>query len=196
MDKRTFVRLSQTKGSRILRPSVAQSARMHLIRAGVPDGAPSEGIFCIVRYHGNPGWKPFIYRFDELPGSDEVRGCEARLFAQCDLWEQFIHLILAANWCDVLGLNEPQLEEALLIHFNAFPHGRVTQVPGEAKFRILHGNDLTPFMGVSREAVEQLFSVKGNAHWVHDECEDCQADHRDAVRKILRLPEWETWRAV
>jgi hypothetical protein len=193
MDKRTAVRLSQIRGTRILGPSVAQSNRTRL---GSTTDSPSEGLFCIVRYHGDGSWKPFIYRFDEFPRFADSPGCENRPFVQSDLWEQFILSILAVNWSDALELEERQLEDALLRHCNAFPHGRVARVSGETKYNIFHGDDLMPFMGISQEAVEGLFSVRGTAHWVHDECEDCQTEDRDAVRKILRLPEWENWRAV
>jgi len=74
----------------------------------------------------------------------------------------------------------------------AFPRGRVTKVG--TKYVIYHGNDLQPWMKVTKRQIEKVFGVTGRCRWEFDDHERCQTPDKEEMRRLLRLK--EDWPSV
>ena len=134
-----------------------------------------EGIFYIIALFG--GWSIMPVRFDQQTE-----------FGHTDFWEQLVVDYLVTQWHSK-GINTfpspADLRAALLPLVYAFPRGRVVRQGDQ--FTVYHGNNLKPFMKMSRKSIEGDFGIQGRATWVFDEHEQCAAHDRDQIREVLGL---------
>ena len=136
--------------------------------------ASCEGIYYVVREPD--GWRLAAQRF--APGEDHQHQT---------MWENDLAPALARQWAAALRCDAHELEGLLKIMAFAFPRGRVTKVKG--KFVVYHGNDLKPFMRVSKRAVEQAFRIVGQCRWKFDDHERCVAFEKEELQQTFRLTE-------
>src|ERR1700693_536582 len=139
-----------------------------------------EGIYYLVRY--SSGWCLMSCRFDE----------EGEM-SHSDFWRLFaVSAMVAQQWQRKLRRDLDDLTEDLRLPVYAFPRGRVTKV-GE-KYHVYHGNDLQPFMKITRKLIERSFGIAGCCQWTFDEHERCLTEDKDAMRELLEIK--EDWPSV
>ena len=144
--------------------------------------AGSEGIFYIIALFGKCAIMP--ERFDQQTE-----------FGHTDFWEQSVVDYLVTQWHSKVINTFPtpaDLRSALLPLVYAFPRGRVVRQGDQ--FTVYHGNNLKPFMKMSRRSIEGDFGIQGRATWVFDEHEQCIPADRDQIRDVLGLK--QTWPAA
>lgn len=100
--------------------------------------------------------------------------------------------LVAKAWRPKLRTSSQDLTEDDLELVYAFPRGRVTKVG--ARYVVYNGNDLQPFMGITRRQIEEAFSIVGRCRWEFDDHEQCQMPDKEEMRRLLRLN--EDWPAV
>ncbi len=181
---KNIVESLMARDPKLLRPSIAQSARAHIDRVLqkrlYEDLTPSDGIFYVIRYP--KGWTLFAYRYDEYPDTID----------HSELWTEYCAPILAHNWAAPLKRPVRALEKAIAQHTYGFPRGRVSR-NHRSKFTVHFGNDFLK-LGISKNTVERAFTLNGVCKWERDEHEQCQKDDREALRSLFKLK--ETWPAV
>ncbi len=109
-------------------------------------------------------------------------------FGHTEFWEQSVVDYLVKQWHSKASKTFPtpaDLRAALLPLVYAFPRGRVVRQADQ--FTVYHGNNLKPFMKMSRRSIEDGFGIQGRATWVFDEHEQCVATDRDRMREVLGL---------
>ena len=144
--------------------------------------ASSEGIFYLIALFRE--WAIMPVRFDQQSE-----------FGHTDFWEQSVVDHLVTQWHSKVINTFPapaELRAALLPLVYAFPRGRVVRQGDQ--FTVYHGNNLKPFMKMSRRFIEGDFGIQGRATWVFDEHEQCVAADRDRMREVLGLK--QTWPAA
>jgi len=144
--------------------------------------ASSEGIFYLIALFRE--WAIMPVRFDQQSE-----------FGHTDFWEQSVVDHLVTQWHSKVINTFPapaELRAALLPLVYAFPRGRVVRQGDQ--FTVYHGNNLKPFMKMSRRFIEGDFGIQGRATWVFDEHEQCVAHDRDQMREVLGLK--QTWPAA
>jgi hypothetical protein len=142
---------------------------------------PTEGIYYVVRFPN--GWHVMPCRFDE----------EGEM-SHSSYWRHWgLAAVIANEWKTVKFTNlKAMTEDDLESLMYALPRGRVTKVG--SKFIIYHGNDLQPWMKVTKRQIEQAFGVTGSCRWVMDDHEHCQLADKEELRRLLNLK--EDWPAV
>jgi hypothetical protein len=141
---------------------------------------PTTGIFYVVRYPER--WEVVASRHDEYPDDGHP-----------DFWRRAaVAAMLARRWHDVLGQTLDDLCEELRRYDYAFPRGRVALV--EDKYCIYHGEDIEPYMKITKKMVETEFNIEGKARWVFDDHEQCLTADKQEVQRILRIK--EDWKSV
>ena len=148
-------------------------------KSAVSTPQPAEDIFYVIRHPD--GWRAHAQRFND-----------GRDIGHPDFWEQRLAATVAAAWHLRRHLPAAVLESRLGLCCYGFPRGRVLK--RGRQFVICHGNDLKPFMGVTRRNIERLFGIERIAKWEEDEHEHCQVDEKETVREVLHLV--EDWPAV
>jgi hypothetical protein len=136
--------------------------------------APCEGIYYVLREPA--GWRLAVHRF--ACGED---------YQHQAMWEKDLAPALARQWAAALPAELHEMESLLRIMVFAFPRGRITKV--KDKFVIYHGNDLKPFMRVSKKAVEQAFHIVGQCRWQFDDHERCVGLMKEEIQQALHLSE-------
>lgn len=97
--------------------------------------------------------------------------------------------IVAEKWAKRLRVTPKKLEQELAMLTYAFPRGRISKVG--RRFLVLQGGDLTPAMSISKDAIEAAFGIAGRCSWQFDEHEQCIAEDRDEMRRVLGIRgEW------
>jgi len=109
-------------------------------------------------------------------------------------WRHWGVAALVANeWRPKLQTSSQNLtEDDLELLMYAFPRGRVAKVG--AKYVIYHGNDLQPFMRITKRQIETAFGIVGCCRWEFDDHERCQLSAKGEMRHLLKLK--EDWPAV
>jgi len=142
---------------------------------------PTEGIYYVVRFPN--GWRLMACRFDE----------EGEL-GHPSFWRYWgVAALVAKEWQAKLRTASPRLtEDDLELLVYAFPRGRVTKLG--TKYVIYHGNDLQPWMKITKRQIEKTFGVTGRCCWQFDEHEQCLTPDKEEMRRLLRLT--EDWPSV
>lgn len=106
-----------------------------------------------------------------------------------DWWEASLAGIVAEKWAKRLRVTPKKLEQELAMLPYGFPRGRISKVG--RRFLVLQGGDLTPAMSISKDAIEAAFGIAGRCSWQFDEHEQCIAEDRDEMRRVLGIRgEW------
>jgi hypothetical protein len=121
-------------------------------------------------------WEPVVLRFED--------GQEA---GHPDFWLQRVMPRIAQAWSKVLHRAPKDLESELRLSEYGFPRGRV--VRQGTRFRVFHGHDMEPFMGIKRSAIEASFGITGLARWLGDDHERCLREDKESIRQVLELRE-------
>lgn len=140
---------------------------------------PCEGIYYIVREP--TGWKLAVQLSEA--GNDPQHQT---------MWEDETAPALASQWAATLQMSAGELEHQLKILVFGFLRGRVTKV--KDKFVVYHGDDLQPFMHISKKQIEDAFGIAGKSRWTIDDHERCIEFEKEELRSLLRLT--EDWPAV
>ena len=135
---------------------------------------PCEGIYYVVREP--TGWRLAV-QHSETDNDPQHQA----------MWEEETAPELASQWATVLPMDAGELEEQLKILVFAFLRGRVTKL--KDKFVVYHGNDLQPFMKITRAEIENAFGIAGKCRWALDEHEQCIQFEKDELRGLLQLTE-------
>lgn len=135
---------------------------------------PAEGIFYVVREP--TGWRLVAHRFSRGHDRNHV-----------EMWEEDIVPGLARLWDRQLNDAVPRLARLLSVLAFAFPRGRVTKL--KDKFMIYHGDDLRPFMNVSKKQIEDAFGIAGICRWVFDDHEQCVDFEKEEIRGTFQIAE-------
>ena len=137
-----------------------------------PKRGPSEGIYYVVREPA--GWQLAVQIFP--PGEDHTHQ---------EMWECDLVPVLARQWAEKLHEASSELQSLFKLLTFAFPRGRVTKV--NAKYVVYHGNDLQPFMRVTKKAVEEAFGIVGHSRWIFDDHERCMSFAKQEIQQALHL---------
>lgn len=135
---------------------------------------PTEGIYYIIRLP--KGWELLTHRHDEFPEE----------WNHEEVWRADVAPMLARAWTKIVGVPSDKLTKQLEFHYTAFPRGRIGR--DGVRWIVRHGNNLAPFMGISRSRVERAFELP-NAQWELDLHEQCLPEDAEAVQRILKLKE-------
>ena len=136
--------------------------------------SPREGIYYIVR--DPDGWR--LAAQWGAPGKDTQHQT---------MWEEDLAPALADQWASADAGTATELANALKILVFGFPRGRVTKV--KDKFVVYHGNDLKPFMRISKADIDAAFGIAGQSRWALDDHERCVQFEKEELRSLLQLTE-------
>jgi hypothetical protein len=146
------------------------------------DASDREGIFYVAPFP--QGWR--VVRWHLSSQSDKGHPY---------LWAAKAVKFLAWEWgaeVDRRLPKEDRLRQQLAMLVYACPRGRIVKVG--KRFKVYHGNDLEPFMDITRAWIEARFDIAGRATWEFDDHERCQQPDKEAFRKLLGIK--EDWKAV
>lgn len=151
------------------------------------DKPPSEGLYYVVRFPN--AWRLMARRLDlEL-----AMGFSRDEMNHSRFWRIWGLLsLITGQWYKQLRVDRLDLSKRLRFLLYAFPRGRVTKV-GET-YVIYHGNDLRPFMCITKQQIEERFSIVKQCRWEFDEHEQCLIADKEEMRSLLKIK--EDWPAV